>query len=239
MNMTLMQHFSELRRRVLWCVLIFILTFIVGWQIAPIIQNFLTQPLLNVWDTGSLLYSGLTDGLMITFSLSTLFAIFATLPAILWHVWAFVSPGLKYGEKKFVTPIVIMSPVLFLTGAAFAFYILFPVVFKFFIELNQSSPVPSVVLPAVKNYLTFSIGLLKIFGFAFQLPLFMVLLNRLNVLPKSMVIKSRRYAIVVILVAAAVLTPPDIVSQLMLALPMWLLFEASIFFMKNDEDIKG
>ncbi len=235
MNMTLMEHFGELKRRILWCVLMFVVSFGLGWFIAPYAQEFLTSPLLNVWESGSLIYTGLTDGLMINFSLATLFAIFLTLPFVLWHIWGFVSPGLKNAEKRFILPIIIMSPVLFLVGAGFAFYVLFPVVFKFFIELNQSAPVPSVVLPAVKNYLSFSIGLLKIFGVAFQLPLVLVLLNRLGVLSKDAVSKSRRYAIVIIFVGSAVLTPPDVVSQIMLALPMWFLFEVSLFFMKSND----
>ncbi len=235
MKMTLMQHFAELKRRILWCVLIFVVSFGAGWFVAPFLQDFLTTPLLDVWANGNLLYTGITDGLMINFSLSALFALCVSLPFFLWHLWAFVSPGLKSNEKRFVVPIVIMSPVLFLIGAAFAFYVLFPVVFKFFITLNESSPVPSVVLPAVKNYLSFSIGLLKIFGLAFQLPLVLILLNRVGLLPKSVAKKSRRYAVVFIFVGSAVLTPPDVVSQIMLAAPMWFLFESSLFFMKSDD----
>lgn len=232
-RMTLMQHFSELRRRILWVFLIFALAFGLGWFVGPYMQEFLTQPLLNVWPDGELLYTGLSDGLMIQFSLATLVAILITLPVLLWHFWAFVSPGLHDNEKKFILPSLILSPVLFITGAAFAFYILFPVVFKFFVELNQSSPVPSILMPAVKDYLSFAIGLLKIFGIAFQLPLVLVLLNRLGILPRAAIVKFRRYAVVFIFVIAAILTPPDIVSQTMLAIPLWALFELSILFMKK------
>jgi sec-independent protein translocase protein TatC len=99
------------------------------------------------------------------------------------------------------------------------------------VELNESSPVPSLMLPIARDYLSFSISMLKVFGIAFQLPLVMVMLNRLGVLPRARVVKMRRYAIVFIVIAAAVLTPPDIVSQILLAVPMWLLFEVSILFM--------
>ena len=101
-------------------------------------------------------------------------------------------------------------------------------------ELNRSAPVPAVLLPAARDYLTFAIGLLKVFGVAFQLPLVLVLLNRIGVLPRARVLKMRRYAIVFIVIAAAILTPPDIVSQILLALPMWALFEISILFMRRD-----
>ena len=233
-KMTLMQHFSELRRRFLWCVLIFVLAFVAGWYVAPWIQEFLTGPLLVVWQDGALLYSGVSDGLMINFSLATLVALLVLLPVLLWHVWAFVAPGLKKNERHFIFPVLIMSPLLFLAGAVFAFYVLFPIIFEFFIKLNLDVFVPAVLLPTARGYLGFVIGLLKVFGIAFQLPLVMVLLNRIGVLQRALVQKMRRYAIVGIVVVAAVLTPPDVVSQICLALPMWLLFEAGIFFMRRD-----
>lgn len=233
-QMTLMQHFSELRRRVLWVALIFALCFVFGWWVAPFLQQFLTQPLMAVWPDGELLYTGLSDGLMIHFSLATLFSLIVILPVALWHVWAFVSPGLKESERKIIWPLLIASPILFLLGAGFAFYFLFPVVFRFFVELNQSAPVPSMLMPVARDYLTFAIGLLKVFGVAFQLPLVLILLNRIGVLSRVAVLKMRRYAIVFIIVLAAILTPPDVVSQIMLALPMWALFEISILFMRRD-----
>ena len=233
-KMTLMEHFSELRRRFLWCVFVFLLAFVFGWYVSPYVQSFLTLPLLKVWD-GNLLYNGITDGLMIRLSLSLVVAIFITLPVILWHIWAFVKPGLHKNEKNFIWPMLIASPILFLIGAAFAFYILFPFVFGFFIELNKSAPVPAVMLPAMRDYLSFAIGLLKVFGIAFQLPIVMILLNRIGVLKRSWVVSMRRYAIIVLVILAAVLTPPDVVSQLLLALPMWGLFEVSILFMRRDD----
>ncbi|MCQ2581105.1 MAG: twin-arginine translocase subunit TatC [Alphaproteobacteria bacterium] len=232
-KMTLMEHFRELRRRFLWCVCIFFVAFIFGWCVAPIVQEFLSAPLLKIWD-GNLLYSGITDGLMIQLSLAGAVAILITLPVVLWHVWAFVSPGLRDKEKNFIWPMLVASPVLFLIGAVFAFYILFPFVFGFFIELNQSSPVPTVILPNMRDYLSFAIRLLKVFGIAFQLPIVMILLNRIGVLARSRVVAMRRYAIVFLTVIAAVLTPPDVVSQILLAVPMYMLFEISILFMRRD-----
>ncbi|MCR5193973.1 MAG: twin-arginine translocase subunit TatC [Alphaproteobacteria bacterium] len=232
-KMTLMEHFSELRRRILFSVVFFLVAFCAGWFVAPYILEFLTAPLLNVWGNGRLLYTGLTDGLMIQLSLALLVALLLTVPVALWQIWAFISPGLHQNERRFIVPIFVLSPLLFLTGAAFAFYVLFPTVFGFFIELNESSPVPALVMPAVRDYIGFSIGLLKVFGLAFQLPLVLVLLNRVGILSRERVVKMRRYAIVIIVFAAAILTPPDIVSQILLALPMWGLFELSILFMKK------
>lgn len=234
-KMTMMQHFAELRRRVLWTVGFFVLTFGLGWWVAPYIQEFLTSPLIAVWDDAQMLYTGITDGLMITLSLALLVAIMLTIPFALYQTWAFVAPGLHQNERRFVLPIFILSPLLFITGAAFAFYALFPTVFRFFMNLNEMAPVPAIIMPAVRDYLGFAIGLLKVFGIAFQLPLVMVLLNRIGVLSRDSAVKMRRYAIVIIAVVAAILTPPDIVSQILLALPMWALFEISILFMKKTD----
>lgn len=232
-KMTMMQHFAELRRRVLWTLAFFIVAFGGGWFVAPFIQEFLTAPLISVWNDAQLLYTGITDGLMINLSLALLVAIMLTTPFALYQIWAFVAPGLHKNERDFIVPIFVLSPVLFLAGAAFAFYLLFPTVFGFFIELNESAPVPAIVIPVARDYLGFAIGLLKVFGIAFQLPLVMVLLNRAGVLSRERVIAMRRYAIIFIVIAAAVLTPPDVVSQILLAVPMWALFEISILFMKK------
>lgn len=232
-KMTMMQHFSELRSRILWTLAVFVIAFGFGWCIAPFVQEFLTAPLIAVWGDAQLIYTGLTDGLMVQLSLAMLVALLITTPVALFETWQFIAPGLHKKERRCVVPIFVLSPILFLAGAAFAFYALLPFVFQFFIELNTAAPVPAVIMPAVRNYLTFSIDMLKVFGIAFQLPLVMVLLNRAGVLSRARVIQFRRYAIIFIVIAAAVLTPPDIVSQVLLALPMWLLFEASILFMKK------
>lgn len=233
-KMTLMQHFSELRRRILWTVLIFVLALVVGWYVSPWLQEFLTAPLLSVWQDGALIYTGISDGLMIRFSLAITFGLMILMPVALWHIWAYVAPGLKKNEKKFIFPIVILSPVLFVLGVAFAFFILFPFVFRFFMELNNTAPVPAIILPSARDYLSFAIGMLKIFGVAFQLPLVLVMLNRLGLLPRSVMTRARRYAIIIIVIMAAVLTPPDVISQILLAVPMWVLFEVSVLFMRRD-----
>ena len=234
MKMTLMQHFAELRRRILWTALVFVFSFAFGWIVAPYVELFLVEPLTSVWGDATLIYTKLTDGLMIKFSLSTLIALVVTIPVLMWHIWAYVAPGLHKNEKQLLLPIFLISPILFVCGAAFACYVLFPFVFKFFLDISATKDVPTVLLPAVKGYLGFAIGLLKVFGIAFQLPLVLIALNKMGILPKQTAIKCRRYVIICIFIAAAILTPPDIVSQILLALPMWLLFETSLLFMKSD-----
>lgn len=234
MKMTLMQHFAELRRRILWTALVFVFSFGLGWIIAPYTESFLIKPLINIWNDATLIYTRLSDGLMIRFSLATLVALIITIPVLMWHIWAYVAPGLHKNEKQLLLPIFLLSPILFLCGAAFAFYVLFPFVFKFFLEISQTTNLPTVLLPAVKGYLGFAIDLLKVFGLAFQLPLVLIALNRIGVLSKQTATKCRKYVIICIFIAAAVLTPPDIVSQILLAVPMWLLFEISLLFMNKD-----
>ena len=235
-KMTMVQHFAELRRRILWTFVVFLGALIFGWGISPFVPDFLTAPLMNVWADGIMLYSGITDGFMIRMSLAFLVALVVTIPVALWHVWAFIAPGLKPHERNFIFPVLIMSPILFLIGAGFAFYVLLPFVFKFFVGLNESAPIPALVLPVARDYLSFSIRLLKVFGIAFQMPLVMVLLNRIGMLSRARVVAMRRYAIVFIVIFAAVVTPPDIVSQILLAVPMWLLFEVSILFMRGEKE---
>ena len=114
-NMTLMQHFAELKRRILWSVLIFVLCFCLGWYVAPYMQSFLTAPLINVWPDGALLYTSVTDGLMIRFLLGALLAVVIIVPVIFWHFWAFVKPGLKKSEQNFIWP-VLVACVIFSRG---------------------------------------------------------------------------------------------------------------------------
>jgi sec-independent protein translocase protein TatC len=233
MKMTMLQHLAELRNRILWTMLFFVIAIILGFFIAPYLQTILLQPLISSWPDGTILYTRVTDGFLIEFRLAALFAIFASAPFAIYQLWSFVAPGLRKDEKRLAAPMLILSPVLFLTGAAFAYFVIFPVIFEFFISMNHTRAMPSTLLPTATDHLTFVISLLRAFGLAFQLPLVLVLLNRAGILSRESVIKSRRYSIVGIFIFAAVLTPPDILSLILLALPLLLLFEVSILFMKK------
>jgi len=234
MKAPIMTHLHELKSRLLWTSGLFFVFFITGIIAAPIMQQVLLLPLIDAWDAGTIIYTRMTDGLYIDLSLAALFAIFATIPVFFYHLWRFISPGLRPNEKQLILPIMMASPVLFLMGAAFAYFILLPLAFEFFIRLNYTSAMYSVLLPHARDYLTFVISILKAFGIAFQLPLVLIVLNRTGILARDTVIKYRRYAIVGIFVLAAVLTPPDVLSQIILALPLIILFELSILFMKKS-----
>ena len=236
-KMTLIQHFMELRRRIIWVLLFLVVMFGIGLYIAPQLQAFMTAPLMAAWagDGGQMIYTNLTDGLFVQFALATLFAIFTTLPFLLFQAWAYAAPGLKPRERRFIGPVLILSPALFLAGAAFAYYVLFPMVFKFFINLNQHAPVPTAFFPSVTNYLSFIIDLLRTFGLAFQLPLVMVLLNRIGILSRKSAMRAWRYVVVGAFIFSAFFVPPDVLSQTMLAVPLIALYFSGVVFMRREQ----
>jgi len=227
-KMTLLHHFVELKNRVIWSLAVFVAAFIVGFYIAPMLQDFILAPLFGVWDNPFMIYTGIADGLTVQFSLAGLFALLVSIPFVLWQLWKYIAPALKKDEKKLAIPILLASPILFLMGAGFAYFILMPIMFGFFIDVAGSS---ATMMPNVKSYLSFSVDLLKAFGFAFQFPLVLVLLNRAGVVSKQQIFSKGRYIIVGIFILSAILTPPDVVSLIALALPLIALFGLSFLFM--------
>ena len=230
-RMTLAAHFRELKSRIIYSALFFLATLIMGFFAAPYMHSIMTAPLLSSVDHAELIYTGLSDGLAIQFRLAGLFAVLTSMPFVLFQVFKYVAPALKRTEKRLIIPLMILSPVLFVMGASFAYFLLLPLMFEFMAGLAN----PEIrLLPDMKNYLKFSIDILRAFGIAFQLPLFLVLLNRTGVVSRQWLMKSSRYMIVGIFVLAAVLTPPDLLSLVLLALPLLVLFFASFLFMKKS-----
>jgi len=229
MRMTLAAHFRELKRRVIYSGLFFLLAFIVGFFIAPYFSNFITRPLTEAAQNAELIYTGIYDGLSIQFKLAGLFAILVSSPFILYQTFRYIAPALEAKEKKVIVPMLIISPILFLSGAAFAYFVLLPIMFEFMASIAD----PNIrMLPDMKNYLSFGIDILRAFGIAFQLPLVFILLNKISILPKKRLWRFSRYVIVGIFVLAAVLTPPDFLSQVLLAFPLLVLFFGSFLFMR-------
>lgn len=151
--------------------------------------------------------------------------VFLASPAIFYQVWAFVAPGLYDEEKRYIVPIALLSALFFIAGGAFCYFIVFPFAFSFFVSFST----PEIVItPKVSDYLSFVLKLLIAFGLIFEMPIFTLFLARMGLLTAAMMRKGRRYAIVGIFILAAILTPPDVVSQLLMACPMLLLYEASI-----------
>ena len=230
MKMTLAGHLRELRGRIIWSLLFFIVMFLVGFVVVPVIKEIVILPLKTAIENPSLIMTGIEDGLVIEFSVAGLFAIFASAPFLLWQLWRYIQPALKKGERKIAIPIIIASPILFVGGAMFAYYILLPIMFNFFVALTGEG---INMMPNMRDYMAFSIGLLRMFGFAFQFPLILIILNRTGVLSRKQILSAGSYIIITIFILAAVLTPPDIISQIALALPLLVLFALSFLFMKE------
>jgi sec-independent protein translocase protein TatC len=213
---------------VIWSLLFFAAAFAAGLYLAADLEHIVKAPMTDVWANPTMIYTDVSDALSVQFSLAGLFALLASSPFWLWQLWKYVAPALRKDEKKIAAPLAVISPVLFLAGAAFAYFVLLPIMFEFFIDIGSANVA---MMPNMKGYLSFSVGILKAFGFAFQFPLVLVLLNRAGVVSKGQILSAGRYLIIGIFVIAAVLTPPDVISQVALAAPLILLFGLSFLFM--------
>lgn len=232
-KMTLLEHIQELKQRIIYVLIFFVVAFLSGYIFAPTIRDIMLIPLINSWHRGVLLYTNLTDGFFIKLSLASCFALFLTCPFFLYQAYKYVAPGLHKNEKSFVKPIVILSPLLFLIGVCFVYFILLPLVFQFFISESGSTDSIRILLrPTLSSYLQLSIKFMKIFGLAFQFPLILVILNRLGIINPDTIKKYRRLIVIGIAIISAILTPPDVLSMLLLGIPLYFMFEASLYFMR-------
>jgi len=177
-----------------------------------------------------LVFTGLTEAFSAYLKVSLLTGIFIASPVVLYQIWSFVSPGLHEIEKRYVFPFVLFSTIFFVGGALFGYFVAFPSAFKYLMSFATETIRP---LPSVKEYLSLSIGLLFAFGIVFELPLFVFFLTKIGVVDAKMLPSKRKYAIVIIFIVAAIVTPtPDAVNQLIMAVPLFLLYELSIWVAK-------
>jgi sec-independent protein translocase protein TatC len=195
------------------------------------------RPLVQALPKGSsLIFTAVPEAFFTYFVAAFLAGVFFSAPFLLYQIWAFISPGLYEREKKYIYPYIFVSAFFFVAGASFCYFIVFPVVFRFFLSFASDVIRP---MPAIREYLTFTIKLLLAFGLLFQWPPLVLFLSRMGVIRSSMLARNRKYAILVIFVIAALLTPPDLVSQLLLAGPLLVLYEGSIWmakiFQKKEE----
>ncbi|MFA5040645.1 MAG: twin-arginine translocase subunit TatC [Bdellovibrionales bacterium] len=240
---TLLEHFTELRQRLIYSFIAIIAGFIVSYAFAPQIYEFLVRPLAEVSadEHRRLIYTGLTEAFVTYIKLALWMGCLLAFPIIAAQAWIFAAPGLYDNERKAFLPFLIATPVFFLLGAAMAYYVVFPLAWQFFLsfEIPASAGVLPIQLEArVSEYLSLSMTIIFAFGLAFQLPVVLVLLARAGVLSATKLSSFRRYAIVLIFTAAAILTPPDLISMVSLALPLMLLYELSIFGAKWVEKKK-
>ena len=244
-GMSLQDHLRELRRRLMYSLLSFLSVFIVSFYFAKPIFNFLTMPLRNIWqddESRRMIFTALHEQFITEIKVAMFVAFAVTLPIILVQIWMFVAPGLYKNEKKVFLPFILATPILFAIGASFVYYLVLPVAWNFFSGFEQLSSGDNLAIalePKVNEYLALVMRLIFAFGLCFELPILLLLLVKIGVTDRQGLRKKRRYAIVFAFVVAAVLTPPDPLSQLGLAIPILLLYEISIicaWFMSKKEE---
>jgi sec-independent protein translocase protein TatC len=227
----LLDHLIELRGRLLKCVWALFLTGAVCFYFSDKLFAFLVHPLKEAFGDGGgrLVYTKLYEAFFVQVKVAIFGAFCLSFPIIANQLWAFIAPGLYAKEKKALLPFLVMTPVLFLMGASLAYYVVMPTAFHFFLQFQGNSGGLQVeALPSTDAYLTLVMQFILAFGISFLMPVLLMLLNRAGFVTRAQLIGLRRYMIVAAFVLAAVLTPPDVVSQLMLAIPLLLLYEITI-----------
>ena len=225
--MGLMDHLSELRGRLVRCCLAVMVGFIACWAVVDPIFDALVAPLLSVLPDGShAIYTTLPEGFFTRMHIAFVAGVFVSSPTIFYQVWAFIAPGLYEEEKRSIIPVAVMSAFFFISGGAFCYFVVFPNAFAFFMSYATDT---IVAMPKISDYLSFVLKLILAFGLVFEMPLFAFFLARMGIITAELMRRVRRYAILAIFIVAAILSPPDVVSQLLMAAPMLVLYEVSIF----------
>lgn len=219
-------HLEELRKRLITCFIAVGVGFAICYGFKEKLFQILVQPLLRVMKTGeTLIFTGLPEAFFTYLKVALLSGLMLAAPIIIYQFWMFVAPGLYNREKRLMLPIVFLSSFFFVGGALFGYFIVFPWGFKFFLGFADEH---IRALPSMKEYLGFSAKLLLAFGLVFELPLVITFLAKLGLVSVDFLKKNRKYALLLFFVGAAILTPPDVVTQIMMALPLMLLYEISI-----------
>ena len=226
-----LSHLIELRNRLFYAVLSVGVVFGVLVPFSNRIYIMVAEPLMQVLPEGtSMIATDVASPFLTPIKLTLLVAFVVAIPFVLYQLWAFVAPGLYRHERRLVVPLLLSSTVLFYVGMAFAYFVVFPLVFGFFIT---SAPDGVLVMTDIRSYLSFVFSMFIAFGIAFEVPVAVILLTRMGVVNPASLAKKRPYVVLWVFVAAAVLTPPDVFSQTFLAIPVLLLFEIGLFFARR------
>ncbi|MEZ5884277.1 MAG: twin-arginine translocase subunit TatC [Paracoccaceae bacterium] len=247
----LIEHLAELRQRLIWSALAFIVAMVICFTVWNPIFNFLTSPLCSAMaerghpDCGLILIR-LQEGFFVAINISLLGGFALSFPVIAYQLWRFVAPGLYKSEKNAFLPFLIASPIMFVMGAAFAYYIVTPLAFDFFLGFQQAGSVLSegdidnatagiAFQGSAQEYLSLTTKFILAFGLCFQLPVLLSLMGKAGLVSSKGLEGVRKYAVVMILIVAAVVTPPDVVTQLILFTVVYGLYEVSIFLVRRIE----
>jgi sec-independent protein translocase protein TatC len=229
MQETFISHLIELRTRLVRASAVVLVVFIVLfaiWPGAAAVYDFLAQPMMNALPEGSkMIATGVITPFMVPMKVTMMLALMISLPWVLYQAWAFVAPGLYTHEKRLVAPLIISSSALFILGVAFCYYFVFGTVFKF---INEFAPKSISVAPDIENYLDFVLTMCLAFGLTFEVPVVVIVLVRMGLVTVEKLKSIRPYVIVGAFVIAAIVTPPDVMSQLFLAIPLCLLYELGL-----------
>jgi len=225
-----LSHLEELRKRLIACAIAAGIGFILSYIFAEHLFQILMSPLKAQLPEGDkLIYTNLPEMFLTYLKSALVSGILVSSPYIFYQLWMFIAPGLYQRERKYVIPFVIFSTILFVGGALFGYFVVFPFGFKFFLGFSNES---IQALPSVKQYFSFSIKLLFAFGVVFELPVVVFFLTKIGVVTPSLMKRKRKYAILLTFVMAAILTPPDVITQCMMAGPLIVLYEISIMISK-------
>lgn len=228
----LLDHLVELRRRLIWSFVALGLAFAICFNFASQIFAFLVQPLIDGFGgpgEGRLVYTKLYEAFFTEIRVALFAAFFVAFPIIAMQLWAFIAPGLYAKEKRAFLPFLLATPALFLLGGALAYYVVMPLAIRFFLGYQGQIPgIRQEALPAMGEYLSFVMHFILAFGIAFLLPILLMLMERAGLVTRDQLKRGRRYAILIAFVIAAIATPPDVISQLLLAIPLVLLYEISL-----------
>jgi len=229
-KMPLFQHLEELRTRLLICCLAVGIGFVGCYFFSSRIFEILMRPWINAMPPGQpakLIYTAPHEAFFVYMKVSFMAGTILAAPIILWQIWKFVAPGLYENEKRYMLPVILSSSLCFISGVLFGYFVVIPVAFKFFASFSSEYITPML---RTTEYLAFANKMLLCFGIAFQLPVFAFFLAKMGVLSADFLKRKRKWAIVLVFIAAAVLTPsPDVVSQLLMAMPLLVLYEASVW----------